>query len=826
MSFGDLKVQDLIYEDSSNNEITVVIADLATKANPVFSGTVTVPTATAGDNSTKAASTAFVVASFAPKNAPAFTGSATGVNLTLSGDLTVNGTTTTINTTTLQVEDKNIEIGKVSSPSDTTADGGGWSLLGATTKTFNWVNATDAWTSSEHIHLGDNKKFLAGTDSDLEMYHTGSGAYIQNKTGNLFIGSNFDDDDGGDIRIQAKYGENSIVALDDGSVELYYDNVKKLETISWGVDCQGNTRTSGDFVCLDNGKFRAGNSSDLQIFHNGSHNYIKCGNDGQDIYIESSKDLYLKTGDGSTGNHTAIYAADNAGVQIKYDNNTKLTTTNTGIDVTGAITVNGSALSAAPEVELTASGSISNNQAVMVQSNGTAKAVAASTAVANPPVANTLNQIWTTDTYQSEICFDSSIDRVVGLFRHQTNGYPWYVVGQPNANGSITWDTPTQLQSTNRTYGKIGSFGNGKVVVVNKPNWGDNEIIYVRIGTVNASNNTISWGSETNVGTGNEPTLEMIDSSYFIVTWRQANASNGMMMKVIQQTGTNGISQGSNQNAGWSDFYMGGNAAEATYNSSTNKCVWAWRSTSNTLRHLIGTVNTSNKTISWGTAGSDPDSGHPNGIDSVWVSDTQFITFFRSNTHSTGRYVVVTISGNNMTSISSPVTFLSSGTAGQPKSEWMSGQSRILLTYKDGSTSDRIRVQIGTFSSGSVTWGTSVLLLGNTGQPEYYGMTPDDEGRAIFLTDDQTGGVSQYSTIVNLTTTSTDADKFIGFSTAAYSNGQTATIAVVGNTSTQSSLTAGLKYYVQKNGTLATTADTPSVEAGIALSSTKLLIKG
>ena len=105
-------------------------------------------------------------------------------------------------------------------------------------------------------------------------------------------------------------------------------------------------------------------------------------------------------------------------------------------------------------------------------------------------------------------------------------------------------------------------------------------------------------------------------------------------------------------------------------------------------------------------------------------------------------------------------------------------------------------------------------------------MTPDDEGRAIFLTDDQTGGVSQYSTIVNLTTTSTDADKFIGFSTAAYSNGQTATIAVVGNTSTQSSLTAGLKYYVQKNGTLATTADTPSVEAGIALSSTKLLIKG
>jgi hypothetical protein len=61
------------------------------------------------------------------------------------------------------VKDKNIEMGVVSSPSDTTADGGGITLKGATDKTFNWVDSTDAWTSSEHIHLGDNKKLLVGT---------------------------------------------------------------------------------------------------------------------------------------------------------------------------------------------------------------------------------------------------------------------------------------------------------------------------------------------------------------------------------------------------------------------------------------------------------------------------------------------------------------------------------------------------------------------------------------------------------------------------------------------------------------------------------------
>ena len=69
------------------------------------------------------------------------TGLLTAVGLTLSGDLTVNGTTTTIDSSTLTVEDKNIELGKVSSPSDTTADGGGITLKGATDKKITWVDA-------------------------------------------------------------------------------------------------------------------------------------------------------------------------------------------------------------------------------------------------------------------------------------------------------------------------------------------------------------------------------------------------------------------------------------------------------------------------------------------------------------------------------------------------------------------------------------------------------------------------------------------------------------------------------------------------------------
>jgi hypothetical protein len=92
-------------------------------------------------------------------------GAATGTSLVLSGDLTVNGTTTTVNSTTLTVDDKNIELGSTASPTDAGADGGGITLKGATDKTFNWVDATDAWTSSEHLNLLTGKKFyIAGTE--------------------------------------------------------------------------------------------------------------------------------------------------------------------------------------------------------------------------------------------------------------------------------------------------------------------------------------------------------------------------------------------------------------------------------------------------------------------------------------------------------------------------------------------------------------------------------------------------------------------------------------------------------------------------------------
>ena len=75
-------------------------------------------------------------------------------NLTVTGNLTVNGTQTTINTATLDVEDKNIEIAKVSSPSDTTAADAGITIKGTTDKTLQWKSATNSLSSN--VKLAEN----------------------------------------------------------------------------------------------------------------------------------------------------------------------------------------------------------------------------------------------------------------------------------------------------------------------------------------------------------------------------------------------------------------------------------------------------------------------------------------------------------------------------------------------------------------------------------------------------------------------------------------------------------------------------------------------
>ncbi len=113
-------------------------------------------------------------------------GTVSGITTTgdvvVGGNLTVNGTTTTVNSTVITVDDKNIELGSIASPSDTSADGGGLVLKGSTDKTFNWSNTTDAWTSSEHLDLANGKAYYINASQVLSSTALGAGVVSSSLT--------------------------------------------------------------------------------------------------------------------------------------------------------------------------------------------------------------------------------------------------------------------------------------------------------------------------------------------------------------------------------------------------------------------------------------------------------------------------------------------------------------------------------------------------------------------------------------------------------------------------------------------------------------------
>ena len=224
----------------------------------------------------------------------------------------------------------------------------GSSWQGGVTATGN-LAGLGANTFTGDQSLGDNLKLRFGASNDLEIYHSNSGndSYIDNNKNKLYIRCNVDGDDGGDIYLQAKSGENSARFIHDGNVELYYDSSKKFETTSSGTTVTGSiiantgggNGTLGSHLDLgDNQKARFGGGDDLQIYHDGSNSWIE--NTTGELILRSSTDMVrFRTNEflikNNTNTENYIYALQNGSVDLYYDAVKKFETKSGGTKTTG-----------------------------------------------------------------------------------------------------------------------------------------------------------------------------------------------------------------------------------------------------------------------------------------------------------------------------------------------------------------------------------------------------------------------------------------------------------------------------------------------------------
>ena len=276
MAYGKIKADTLVW-DNSGSDVETTVQSLTTptpegtvvKSTGESGGTkflredgdntcswqaVPIPTSitVADESSDTTCFPLFVTAAtgdLAPKTGTNITFNASTGKLVIGGDLQVDGTTTTVNSSTMTVTDKNIEIAK-GAANDAAADGAGITVdSGDGDKTWNWVDATDAWTSSEHIHVPDSKKFIAGTGSDLQIYNDGNSRVHNTNNGeNLILQSDY-------ITFRTnQVNENVFISVPNGEVQLFHNGIKTFETYSSGIIVQGTESGNGDiYLYADEG---------------------------------------------------------------------------------------------------------------------------------------------------------------------------------------------------------------------------------------------------------------------------------------------------------------------------------------------------------------------------------------------------------------------------------------------------------------------------------------------------------------------------------------------------------------------------------------------
>ena len=215
----------------------------------------------------------------------------------------------------------------------------------------------------------------------------------------------------------------------------------------------------------------------------------------------------------------------------------------------------------------------------------------------------------------------------------------------------------------------------------------------------------------------------------------------------------------------------------------------------------------------------------------TWNStDNKYVSVFRNQDRSSRiSYCVGTPSGtgtSRTTTWTDYAYLIDSTSYNNPDVEFSAASNRYLFTWIN--SSGHGQWQVWKTSGSGLTSDDSIQTWENSSNVEsggriYPTLTEIASGKHLLIYPRANNAGTMLAR--QLTTSNLTADNFLGFADGNYTNGQTATVKILGNTVTKSSLTPGKRYYVSGDGSITLTEADPAVTAGLALSSTKLLIK-
>jgi len=466
----------------------------------------------------------------------------------------------------------------------------------------------------------------------------------------------------------------------------------------------------------------------------------------------------------------------------------------------------------------TASGAVASGKPVILNANGTVTEVAG---VAEALGSQAVFQSAAVEFMGS--CYDPDSGKTIITFGG-TDTHGWAVVATPASDNSITFGTPVKFAASSVEYTAVSYDTGQDRVLIAYSDKGDSYKLKAIVGTV--SGTSISYGSAATVEGNDSRFIKLAyspDSANHMVIYQDNGNSGRGAARCLTVTGgsTNTVAHTNPEVLYNSNNQIG--SQDVVYDTTQDKFVVFYRDNGNSYYGECAVGSISGTTITFGTP-VILNSDNTNDI-ALAFDSTNEKTVVLYKTGQDPRSRVISVSGTTP-SVGSEVVISSLSGSGQNGLAFDSQNGKIVACFDNEDTS-RGQYAIGTVSGTSITYATPVDF--NTdGRAKYNAPSFNASVNKIVLVF-QDNGNSTYGTaqVLQVTSTNVTASNFVGIANAAISDSASGDVTVRGGLITNSNLatlTIGSTYYVQNDGTFATT--TSNVIAGKALAASTLLLKG
>ena len=488
-------------------------------------------------------------------------------------------------------------------------------------------------------------------------------------------------------------------------------------------------------------------------------------------------------------------------------------------------------ISPSPTYSATASGTLANGDTVIINADGTVSAVTGSSGVESLGA----DQNFTSAAANYiDSAYDASTDRLVVIYTESSTLYA--KVGQVSGS-TVTFGAATTVAAGDSA-GSICYDPSASKVLVCYRLAGDT-YGYGRVGTVTGgSTNSISFGTAaafynggalegTNIGL-----CHMTSANANVVCYARDHGSQESEAKMATISGTDVTFGTAEQfNSGSSRHLERG----VFYDPDTERVVVCFYDLTDSddgyaclLSNPSGTTLDAHTKYEFNNANTQYVSACYD------TANNKGIVLFRdkgNNNYLTSCVMTIVGSTTNSITFGSETVIISADTTFND-CNYDVNSGKVVVIYKDetGGSNNGGKLRTGEISGTSSTWSDATELVSNSAGIENPSVIYDPDSAKTLLNYSD-GGNSNYGTTnvfsVGFFSSNMTAENYIGISDAAYSSSATATIQIAGAVDdAQSSLTAGQKYYIQGDGSLGLTPASVSVEAGTAVSATKLIVKG